>query len=200
MNQEKVWDKIAPRWNEIKNHPSSAVKNFLKGKKGKVLDLGSGSGRNFPSIPKNMEIYATDFSKEMLKFAEQKAKKLKLNLKTSHTTSKKIPFEDNYFDHAICIAVLHCIPTKKARKEAMKEILRTLKPNAKALISVWSRNSPRLKNRPKETYVPWTSVGVKKRYTYIYDREELEKEIENAGFKIINISEDKNIDATIQKI
>ena len=82
----------------------------------------------------------------------------------------------------------------------MKEILRTLKPNAKALISVWSRNSPRLKNRPKETYVPWTSVGVKKRYTYIYDREELEKEIENAGFKIINISEDKNIDATIQKI
>jgi ubiquinone/menaquinone biosynthesis C-methylase UbiE len=200
MNPQKIWDTIAPKWNEVKNFPKPEVKEFLKGEKGKILDLGSGSGRNFLSIPKDSEIYAIDFSEEMIKLAKKKAKKLKLNVKTIHSPSNKIPIEDNFFDHAICIAVLHCIPSKKARQETMKEIYRTLKPNAKALVSVWSRNSPRLKNRPKETYVPWTSVGVKKRYTYIYEANELKKELKDAGFKIINISEGKNIDATVQKV
>jgi predicted RNA methylase len=45
-NQEVIWDKISAPWKVyvIKNIP--IVKDFIKDKKGKVIDLGCGTGRN----------------------------------------------------------------------------------------------------------------------------------------------------------
>jgi len=199
MNQEKVWEKIAPKWNELKNTPFLAVEKFLKGKKGKILDLGSGSGRNFPYFPKGSEIYAVDFSAKMLKYAEEKAKKYGFVIKTVKADTTKLPLEDNFFDYGICIAVLHCIETNKKRQKTLKEFYRVLKKGGKGLVSVWGRNSPRVKNKPKETYVPWISAGVKKRYTYLYDSGELEKDLEGAGFEIVKAWEERNINVIVRK-
>jgi len=199
MEQEEVWEKIAPKWNELKNIPFPAVEKFLKGREGRILDLGSGSGRNFPHIPKNSEIYAVDFSAKMLKYAEEKAQKLHLNIKTIKADTTKIPLKDDFFDFGICIAVLHCIKGKRKRQKTIKEFYRVLKSGGKGLISVWSRNSPRLKNRPKETFVPWASIGIKKRYTYIYDANELEEELKAAGFEIVRSWEKRNINFIIRK-
>ena len=60
INQEKVWDTIAPEWEKVRQTPSPTVINFLKDKKGKILDLGCGSGRNFLKN-KNYQVYGTDF-------------------------------------------------------------------------------------------------------------------------------------------
>lgn len=199
MKQEKVWDMIAPMWNEYKVRPSLDVENFLRGKTGKILDWGCGSGRNFPSFSKNSQVYAIDFSKEMLKFAKRKAKSLGLKIEMLYYSSNKIPVDDNFFDSGICIAVFHCVPTEKARQKMVSELYRVLKPGAEALVMVWSKNSPRLKNKPKETFVPWTSVGVEKRYTYIYDKEEIEQGFKEAGFEIISSEEDRNISLVIRK-
>lgn len=199
MDQEKVWDAIAARWAEYKNRPSPEVENFLKNKEGEILDLGCGSGRNFQAFPKNSSIYAFDFSKEMLKFATRKAKKIGLKIKTFYLSSNKIPFEGDFFDSGICIAVLHCIPTKKARQKMICELYRVLKRGAEALIMVWSKSSPRLKNKPKETFVPWISAGIKKRYTYIYDKEEIGEKVKKAGFEIIKIWENENINVIVRK-
>jgi len=199
MDQEKVWEKIAPKWNELKNRPFLAVEKFLEGKKGKILDLGSGSGRNFPYIPKGSEIYAVDFSAKMLKYAEVKGKKYGLDIKTVKADTAKLPLEDNFFDYGVCIAVLHCIETDKKRQKTLEEFYRVLKKGGKGLVSVWGRKSPRVKNKPKETYVPWTSVGIKKRYTYLYDSGELEKDLEKAGFEVIRSWERKNINVIIRK-
>jgi ubiquinone/menaquinone biosynthesis C-methylase UbiE len=199
MDQEKVWEKIAPKWNELKNTPFLAVEKFLKKKKGKILDLGSGSGRNFPYFPKGSEIYAVDFSAKMLKYADEKAKKYGFDIETVKADTTNLPLEDNFFDHGICIAVLHCIETDEKRQKTLEEFYRVLKPGAKGLLSVWGRNSLRVKNKPKETYVPWTSVGIKKRYTYLYDRGELEKDLKNVGFEVIRSFEKKNINVIVRK-
>ena len=199
MKQEKVWDTIAPTWNEYRKKPSIEVVNFLKGKEGKILDLGCGSGRNFSSFSKSSHIYAVDFSKEMLKLAKIKAENLRLKIESFHSSSNKIPIKDNFFDSGICIAVLHCIQTKKAREKMIDELYRVLKPGVEALIMVWSKNSPRLKNKPKENFIPWTSAGVEKRYNYTYDKKELEQEVFGAGFEIVNSKENKNIILTVRK-
>jgi len=199
MDQERVWDKIAPKWNEVKNTPFPAVKKFLEGKKGKILDLGSGSGRNFPYFPKGSEIYAVDFSAKMLKYAEEKAKEYGLEIKTVKADTTKLPLEDNSFDYGVCIAVLHCIETDKKRQKTLGEIYRVLKPESEGLVSVWGRNSLRVKNKPKETYVPWTSAGVKKRYTYLYDPGELEKDLKKAGFEVVRSWEKYNINVIVRK-
>jgi ubiquinone/menaquinone biosynthesis C-methylase UbiE len=209
-NQARVWDEIALKWNEFREVPSSSVVEFLKDKVGKILDLGCGSGRNFSAISKQSEVYGVDFSKEMLKYAEEKAKSLKLKASFEKSKASKLSFEDNFFDSIICVAVLHCIPSKEERVNTIKEIYRTLKPKSKALISVWGKNSPRLKNKPKECFVTWTVKNDKpsrkgekeikqERYTYIYDLEELRKEALGVGFAVDRAWEERNVNLIVRK-
>lgn len=209
-NQEKVWDEIASNWNKFREVPSPSVIKFLEDKKGKILDLGCGSGRNFSAMKKDIELYAVDFSEKMLKFAEEKSEKLGLKFELKKSKTNEIPFEDNFFDSVICIAVLHCIPSKEEKIETMREIYRTLKIGGTAFISVWGRNSPRLKNKGKECFVSWSVKNDKEirkeereikqeRYTYVYDFDELKKEIEGVGFKIEEIWEERNINVIVRK-
>jgi ubiquinone/menaquinone biosynthesis C-methylase UbiE len=195
MNQEQVWNNIAKQWNEFRATSVDEVKDFLKNKKGKILDLGCGSGRNFIKN-KNLEFYGTDFSEKLLKFA--KSKNIATELKKS--TTNKIPYQDNFFDHIIFVRVLHCIETENKRKKTLQEIYRTLKKNGEAVISTMGKSQQRIKNKPKEFYLPWTIKDKKfKRYTYIYDKDELENQLKETGFKIISIKEGDNIVAVVKK-
>jgi len=132
INQEKVWDTIAPEWEKVRQTPSPTVINFLKDKKGKILDLGCGSGRNFLKN-KNYQVYGTDFSKEMLKFAEKTAQEKDMKVELKKMDKLKLNFPENYFDFSICSAFLHCL-NKQEQKEAISELYRVLKPKAEALI------------------------------------------------------------------
>jgi len=198
-NQQKVWDNIAEEWSKYRKDPQEKTLNFLKKQKGKVLDLGCGSGRNLTKI-KNGKMWLVDFSKEMIKQAKENAKKKKISAEFKVANTTTLPFKDNFFDSAIFINTLHCIETKQAREKSLKELFRVLKPKSQALISVWSKNQERIKNKPKECYIPWTTPkGKVQRYTYIFEKEELENLLKKVGFKILDSKEDKNIIAIVQK-
>jgi len=210
-NQARVWDEIAGKWNEFREVPSPTVIEFLREKRGRILDLGCGSGRNFSAMAQDVDLYAVDFSEEMLVHAKEKAEKLGLKADIIHSYSGKLKFKDNYFDSIICVAVLHCISTKEERVNTIKEIYRTLKKGSSALISVWGKNSPRLKNKGKECFVSWTVKNDKparkgeaeikqERYTYVYDLEELKKEVLDVGFEIENIWEERNVNVIVKKL
>ena len=125
-------------------------------------------------------MWLVDFSKEMIKHAKEK------NIDAEFFVSNLIkpPFEDNFFDAAICIASLHCIKGEKNRERVVKELFRVLKKNAKAEISVWNKNSKRFKNSKKEKLVGWREKG--KRYYYLYDEKEVHNLFKKIGFKIIS--------------
>lgn len=183
-NQEEVWDNIACEWDEFKEIPSEFSREFLDGCSGKVLDLGSGSGRHITPI-KEGKMYLVDFSKEMLKLAKEKAKRLGVGIEVKKGELWKIPYEDNYFDYAICISALHCIEPKY-HKKVVEEIFRVLKPSGKALIGVWNYNSKRFKSKRKkgkEHYIGWRDKG--KRYYYLFNEEEVHKLFKDTGFNII---------------
>ena len=184
MSQKQIWNKIAPEWHEYKTIPAEHTIKFLKKKSGKVLDLGSGSGRHLVNI-KNGKIYLIDFSKEMLKLAEKKAKKEKINAEFKQANIWEIPYENEFFDFAICISALHCVEGEQKREKAVKELYRVLKPKAKAEIGVWNIKSKRFKNiKGKEKYVGWTDKG--ERYYYLYDEKEIHDLFKKIGFKIIS--------------
>lgn len=202
QNQEKIWDKVAPEWEEYrKNLPKKQVLDFLKGKKGKILDLGCGSGRHFKKS-KQTEFYGTDISQKMLDIAE--TKNIAIELKKS--PADKIPYPDDFFESAIYIATLQCVHLKEKRIKSLKELYRVLKPKSKTLISVINKNHKRVKNKltkTKEVQIPWTCNGKKiPRYYYIYNKTELEKQLKQAKFKIIKSWEDNhfnNIFVIIEK-
>ena len=186
MDQKKVWDEISEPWKNFRSKPIPEVMEFLDGKKGNILDLGCGGGRNFKKI--NGIIYGVDFSEKQLEFAKEYADKKNIKVKLTQSSADKLPFKNNFFDAAICINVIHCINSKEKRENSLKELFRTLKPKAQTIISVWDRSQKRLKNKPKICYIPWTVNGKKyQRYTYIYDKEELIELLKKVGFKIIEI-------------
>jgi len=197
MSQKQVWNNIASEWYEFKINPSEKVLNFLKGKKGKILDLGSGAGRHLRKIPDG-KIYLVDFSRSMIKLAKKRAKEKKIDAEFSVAEIGKLPFENNFFDSAIAIAVFHCIKPKEQEK-AVKELFRVLKPKAKALIAVWNKNSKKFKNAKKERYVKWRDKG--ERYYYLFDAGEIYDLFKKVGFKVISkYNPERNIIFIVQKL
>jgi len=193
-----MWNKISEHWKEFREKPLKEVSDFLKGKKGKILDLGAGSGRHM--VKMNAEFYEVDFSEKMLELGKKKAQKEEIKAQFVRAEAWDLPFDDDFFDSAIFIAALHCIPDEKKRKKSLEELHRVLKKKGKAMITVWGRKSERIKNRPKETTIPWMVEGEKyQRYCYIYDPEELKNAINKTGFKIISFEEKENLVAVVEK-
>lgn len=185
-NQKQIWNAIASEWDAYKEIPSELSKKFLSECSGDVLDFGSGSGRHLTKI-KNGKMHLVDFSEEMIKLAEKKAKKKKIAAEFYVCDmSKKLPFENNFFNYAISISAIHCLNSEDGKK-AISELYRVLKPKAKALIGVWNYNSKRFRNKRKkgkEHFIGWTDKG--KRYYYLYEEDEIHKLFKNAGFKILS--------------
>jgi ubiquinone/menaquinone biosynthesis C-methylase UbiE len=188
-NQEAVWDNIAKEWVEFRTNPINEVEEFLKNKKGKVLDLGCGSGRNFLK-KKGLEFYGIDFSEQMIKLAKKKPYK-----KVIKSNAWEIKFPDDFFDCALYISALHCIPSEENREKSLMELARVLKPKARAFISVWDKEQPKFKNEGKEVYLKWIlkrgKIGKEsyvERYYKLYTKREIIALLKK-HFKIIKIHE-----------
>ena len=183
MNQKQVWNNIAEEWHEFKKIPATGTIEFLKKQKGKVLDLGSGSGRHLIKI-KSGKMYLLDFSEKMIELAKQKAKKEKIEAEFAVSSMTKTPYENNFFDSAICISALHCL-NKSEQKKAIKELYRILKPKAQVLVGVWNKESKRLKrHKGKEALIKWNDKG--ERYYYLFDEKEVQDLFKKEGFKILS--------------
>ena len=179
-SQQEIWEKIASDWHKYKEIPSKLSQAFLKQRSGKVLDLGSGSGRHLTKI-KNGKMYLADFSENMIKLAKQKAKKLGIEAEFKVADMTNLPYENNFFDAAISISAFHCLNPKQ-HKKAAKELYRVMKPKAEALIGVWSKESKRFRRyKTKEKYIGWTTKG--KRYYYLFTEGEIHDLFKDVGFK-----------------
>ncbi|MGD9276413.1 MAG: class I SAM-dependent methyltransferase [Candidatus Pacearchaeota archaeon] len=195
--QKQVWNNIAKEWHKFKN--SSSIKNteFIKSQTGRLLDLGCGAGRNFTYT--NAEIFASDFSSEMIKFAKEKAKKLEIKkIKFFVNDADDLPFENEFFDSVIFTHVLYCIPDSKKREKAVCEVYRVLKKGGRVFVSVWNKNSKRFIKRKKEIFVNWQDKG--KRYYYLFDEDEIHGLFKKTGFKIIKkLNSEVNISFIVEK-
>ena len=190
-NQEKIWDNIAKPWKTYVVKRIPAIEQFLKRKKGKIIDLGCGTGRNL--IPsKNIEYTAADFSANQLLLAKRYIKENKINAKTLKSEANNLSkIKDNQFDYGLFVAALHCIETESKRKKSLEEFRRVLKPKAKAIITVWNSDDQRfskIKNKG-DIYMAWNDNHVPHmRYYYLYKKQELKDLIESVGFKILKFS------------
>ena len=119
-----------------------------------------------------------------------------------------IPFDDNYFDNVICIAVIHHLDKREDRVKAIAELLRITKINGKILIYVWSikQYEPNEKRKftKKDELVPFYNKSTNEtfyRFYHLYDRDELISEVKDAQLlydcQIENVFNDKNNECII---
>jgi ubiquinone/menaquinone biosynthesis C-methylase UbiE len=203
-SQKQVWNNIAEEWHKFRdkeknkdNPTQNAIFEFIGKQKGKILDLGSGTGVYLSKI-KNGKMYLVDFSEKMLQFAKEKARQEKIPSEFFVSDVSNLPFQDNFFDAAIFISVLMCIEKEKSREKSVNELSRVLKPKSQAIINVWNKNSAWFKNSKKERSMRWRDKGA--RYYYLYDKEEVYSLFEKAGFKIVKkFKPDKSIMFIVEK-
>jgi len=181
-SQKQTWNKIA----NIEKTPKTPliIQRFLKNKKGKVIDLGCGDGRNMIKN-KNLTYYGVDFAGQQLLQAKEYLKKENIPSKLVLSDISKLnpkTFKKHMFNAGLMIGSLHCLTSKKQRKQALKEFHRILKPNAEALISVWNSEDSRFKNLTQDIYM---SYGTYFRYYYLFEKQEFLDLIQSQGFKII---------------
>ena len=207
-NQEEVWDNIAKsvaKRDFFKIREINVVYEFLKNKKGLVIDLGCGAGWNM-ILNKNLIYYGVDFSKESIKLTKKRAeiKGIKTKLSTGDASKlNKSIFKNKMFDYGLFIASLHCIEGKEQRENALKEFYRVLKLNAEAIIAVWNSEDERfndVKKKSRDIYMSWKENNITyMRYYYLYNKQELIDLLESVGFKILEIYSSREKDRFSRK-
>lgn len=93
--------------------------------KGRVLEVGVGTGANFPYYQSVEHLVATDPDPFMLRRARKRARELGLTVQLSRCAAEALPFADAAFDTVVVTLVL-CSVTDQAR--ALAEVRRVLKP------------------------------------------------------------------------
>ena len=152
-------------------------KKALSLAKGKVLEIGIGTGKNLPYYPEGVEVIGIDFSQGMLEKAEKRKKELGLeNVKLLYMDAQNMEFDDNTFDTVVSTFVFCTVPDPI---KGLKEAYRVLKPGGTAIFLEHMKSNSRLLNIPLYLMEPFikTLLGTSM-------LRETQKNIEKAGFKI----------------
>ncbi|MBU0460346.1 MAG: class I SAM-dependent methyltransferase [Nanoarchaeota archaeon] len=108
-----------------KKYFSKWRKKLLSNIKGKVLEVGVGTGKNLPYYNHNrVELTAIDISGGMLKKAEKKAEKINFKVKFKVVGSEKFTFPDNSFDYIVATFVLCSVADQQTVLSEMKRVLK----------------------------------------------------------------------------
>lgn len=97
----------------------------------RVLEIGVGTGNNFPYYPRDAEITAVDFSEEMLKRAGNRASRHKVKVDLRQMDAQNLGFPDNTFDTVVASMVFCSIPDPV---RGIREVERVCKPGGKVVL------------------------------------------------------------------
>jgi ubiquinone/menaquinone biosynthesis C-methylase UbiE len=93
---------------------------------GLLLEVGAGTGLNFPHDPQPTLAVATELSREMLRQAQLKSRPASVHL--AQTSAERLPFADASFD-AACATLVLCSVASPA--QVFGELRRVVKPGGK---------------------------------------------------------------------
>lgn len=107
-------------------------KELLSNARGRVLEIGAGTGLNVDSYPETLDrLVLTEPSEPMAKRMVDKVAESPLNPEVVIATAEELPFDDASFDTIVSTLVLCTVPDPAA---ALAEIQRLLAPGGQLLL------------------------------------------------------------------
>ena len=99
--------------------------------KGRVLEVGVGTGKNFPYHPAETEITGIDLSEGMLAKAKQRAAQLHHAPDLREMDAQQLEFPDDTFDAAVATFVFCSVPDPA---RGLRELARVVKPDGQIIL------------------------------------------------------------------
>ncbi|GHH98953.1 class I SAM-dependent methyltransferase [Neobacillus kokaensis] len=106
-------------------------KELLANATGNVLELGSGTGVNFPFYKAAEKVTAVEPSEHMIKHSLSKIKQAFVPIEVVQASAEELPYEDSSFDTVVATLVFCTIPNPE---KAVMEMKRVCKPGGKILL------------------------------------------------------------------
>ncbi len=99
--------------------------------RGKVLEVGVGTGVNLPFYPEGCTVTAIDFSPGMLAKARQKLHLAKVPVTLLEMDAQQMEFPDNSFDTVVATCVFCSVPDPV---QGLREVRRVCRPDGKIIL------------------------------------------------------------------
>ena len=160
---------------------------YLAGRaRGRVLELGAGTGANFPYFPADVELVAVDPDPHMLRRARRRAKQLGRSIALQQAPAEDLPFPDASFDTVVVTLVL-CSVEEPDR--ALAEVRRVVRPGGELRFLEHVRAPSVGWARFQDAITPvwgWCGAGC-------HPNRETVSAIERAGFRIVELEHDDRV-------
>jgi ubiquinone/menaquinone biosynthesis C-methylase UbiE len=99
--------------------------------RGRVLEVGIGTGLNLPHYPASVDLVGIDISGRMLERARRRAQGLGLRVRLEQADVEALPFADGSFDTVVASCVFCSVADPI---QGLREVRRVLKPDGEVLL------------------------------------------------------------------
>lgn len=161
---------------------SKLRRELLSGLRGKVLEIGVGTGKNFPYYPEDIELTGIDISPKMLARARRRAERFDRALDLQVMDAENLAFPDKSFDFVVATFV-YCSVTDPIK--GLSEIGRVVKDKGTVLLLEHVRSE----NRVLGKIMDWLNLIVRAIMGPNINRRTVEN-VRKAGLEVVSV-EDK---------
>jgi SAM-dependent methyltransferase len=175
-----VYDPLSKRWEE--KHGAEIKRGLLAKTRGRVLEVGIGTGLSFPHYPPVDELVGVEPSEPMLRRARRRAEELGRQVELVSASAEHLPFEAASFDTVVMLAVL-C--TVDEPEQAVREIRRVLRPDGRFLFLEHVRSpDPKRARWQDRLERPWGVIA-----GGCHPNRPTLATIEGAGFELVDLEQ-----------
>jgi ubiquinone/menaquinone biosynthesis C-methylase UbiE len=177
-----IYDPLSARTE--KKFGAELKRDLLANARGRVLEIGVGTGLSLAHYPPDVEIVGVDPSEPMLRRARRRAGQLGRDVTLIEASAEQLPFEDGSFDTVVSLAVL-CTVDDPAH--ALGELRRVLRSDGRLVFLEHVRSGdPRLARRQDRFERPWGWIA-----GGCHPNRRTLEEIESAGFFVIDVEHEE---------
>ena len=155
----RTYDRIAPLYDLIDGIYEHSWKARLRAAlfahaRGRILDVGVGTGCNIPFYPEGSKVVGIDMSERMLDKARDRARELGRPMTLRPMNLLSLDFPDASFDTVSCTFVLLCLPDE-LQEQALRELRRVTRPDGRVLILDYRRSAKAGLRFLRQCLKPW---------------------------------------------